>query len=143
MTRNLLLSGLREQEIIYIEEKPICESGYGCDCGNLHLLDCQNGMTVISIGWTRGNKKALATIIPKKYWEKLRSLTKFDYYDISAAHRIMKRDVGIPYVAMRKIHYNIFRLKDIFNVDEAEVLDGRFKSVSARHYILHDPEEQI
>ena len=136
-----LLSGLREQEIIYIKGKPICENGYGCDCGNLHLLDCQNGMTVISIGWTRGNKKALATIIPKKHWEKLRSLTKFDYYDISAAHRIMKRDVGIPYVAMRKIHYNVIRFKDVFNVDEAEVLAGRFNSVSARHYILHDPEK--
>jgi hypothetical protein len=29
-------------------------------------------MTIIAIGWTRGNKKALATIMPSKYWEKLR-----------------------------------------------------------------------
>jgi intergrase/recombinase len=105
------------------------------------LVNCQNGTTVISIGWTRGNKKALATILPNKYWHKLRTLKKFDYYDISAAHKIMKRDVGIPYVAMRKIHYNVIRFKEIFNVDEAEVLAGRFKSVSARHYILHDPEK--
>lgn len=42
---------------------------------------------------------------------------------------------------MRKIHYNVIRFKEIFNVDEAEVLAGRFKSVSARHYILHDPEK--
>ncbi len=98
-------------------------------------------MTVISIGRTRGNKKALVTIIPSKYWYKLRSLTKFDYYDISTAHRIMKRDVGIPYVAMRKIHYNVIRFKNVFNVDEVEVLAGRFKSVSARHYILHDSEK--
>lgn len=136
-----LFSGLREQEIIYIKEKQICESGYGCDCELLHLVNCQNGTTVISIGWTRGNKKALATILPNKYWHKLRTLKKFDYYDISAAHKIMKRDVGIPYVAMRKIHYNVIRFKEIFNVDEAEVLAGRFKSVSARHYILHDPEK--
>ena len=87
---------MREQEIIYIKEKQICESGYGCDCELLHLVNCQNGTTVISIGWTRGNKKALATILPNKYWQKLRTLKKFDYYDISAAHKIMKRDVGIP-----------------------------------------------
>ena len=71
----------------------------------------------------------------------MRSLKKFDYYDISAAHRIMKRDVGIPYIAMRKIHFNVMRFKDMLNIDEAEVLAGRFKSVSARYYILHDPEK--
>ena len=98
-------------------------------------------MIVISIGWTRGNKKALATILPIKYWNKLRSLKKFDYYDISAAHRIMKRDVGNPYIAMRKIHFNVMRFKEMLNIDEAEVLAGRFKSVSARYYILHDPEK--
>jgi hypothetical protein len=26
-------------------------------------------MTIIAIGWTIGNKKALATILPTKYWE--------------------------------------------------------------------------
>ena len=25
-------------------------------------------MTVIAIGWSRGNKKAIATILPTKYW---------------------------------------------------------------------------
>ena len=36
-------------------------------------------LTIIAIGWTRGNKKALATIIPTQYWEKFRALQKFDY----------------------------------------------------------------
>jgi hypothetical protein len=40
-------------------------------------------MTIIAIGWTRGNKKALATILPTNYWEKLRTLPKFDYIDIA------------------------------------------------------------
>ncbi len=61
-----LFSGLREQEIIYIKEKEICEYGYGYDCEKLHLVNCHNDMTVISIGWTIGNKKALATILPSK-----------------------------------------------------------------------------
>jgi intergrase/recombinase len=136
-----LLSGLREQELIYIKEREVCNNGYGCDCEKLHLVNCKNGMTIIAIGWTRGNKKALATILPTKYWEKLRALSKFDYADIVATHKIMKRDVGIAYIAMRKIHYNVMRFRDTVSLDEAEVLAGRFKSVSTRYYVLHDPEK--
>ena len=33
------------------------------------------------------------------------------------------------------------RFRDTLGVDEAEVLAGRFKSISARHYVLHDPEK--
>ena len=33
-----LLSGLREQELIYIKEKLVCNDGYGCDCEKLHLV---------------------------------------------------------------------------------------------------------
>jgi hypothetical protein len=40
------------------------------------------------IGWTRGNKKTLATIAPTHYWEKFRVLQKFDYTDIAATHII-------------------------------------------------------
>ncbi|MBV9176737.1 MAG: hypothetical protein JO297_06840 [Nitrososphaeraceae archaeon] len=40
----------------------------------------------------------------------------------------MKRDVGIAYIAMRKIHYNVMRFRDTVSLDEAEVLAGRFKS---------------
>jgi hypothetical protein len=51
--------------------------------------------TIIAIGWTRGNKKGLATILG------LRELPKFDYYDIATAHRITKRDVGIAYATKK------------------------------------------
>ena len=132
-----LLTGLKEQELLYIKEKPICQYGYGCDCENLHVVDCNNSMTIIAIGWTRGNKKALATILPTRYWIRFRSLPKF----ACVAHKIMKRDVGIPFIALRKIHYNVMRFKETLAVDEAEVLAGRFKSVSGRHYVLHDPEK--
>jgi intergrase/recombinase len=137
----ITLQGLREQELVYIKEKAICNDGYGCDCEELHVVNCKNGTTIIAIGWTRGNKKALATILPKGYWKKLRTLPKFDYTDIAATHKIMKRDVGIAYLAMRKIHYNVMRFRDTLSVDEAEVLAGRFKSVSGRYYVLHDPEK--
>jgi hypothetical protein len=41
---------------------------------------------------------------------------------------------------MRKIHYNIMRFRETLSVDEAEVLAGRFSSVSKRHYVLNDPD---
>jgi hypothetical protein len=136
-----LVTGLREQELLYIKEKSVCADGYGCDCEELHLVNCKNGMTIIAIGWTRGNKKALATILPTRYWNKLRALSNFDYHDIAATHKIMKRDVGIGYTIMRKIHYNVMRFRETMAVDEAEVLAGRYKSVSGRYYVLHDPEK--
>jgi hypothetical protein len=136
-----LFCGLREQEIFYIKEKPICAQAYGCDCENLHVVNCQsNMMTVIAIGWTRGNKKAIATVMPTKYWEKLLNIPKFDRSDIQAAHKILKREAGIAFIVMRKIHYNVMRFRNSLELDEAEVLAGRFSSVSARHYILNDPE---
>lgn len=52
-------------------------------------------MTIIAIGWTRGNKKALATLLLTRYWDKLRALRKFDYYDKGAAHKSWVSD--IPY----------------------------------------------
>ena len=125
----------------YIKEKEICINGYGCDCDSLHKVECRNGLTIIAIGWTRGNKKALATIIPTGYWKKFRELQKFDYIDIASTHKIMKRDLDIAYIAMRKIHYNLMRFRDTLSVDEAEVLAGRFSSVSGRDYVLHDPEK--
>ena len=86
-----LFCGLREQEIFYIKEKPICYQAYGCNCEKLHVVNCQNNnMTVIAIGWSRGNKKAIATVLPTNYWENLRDLPRFDRYDIQAAHRILK-----------------------------------------------------
>ena len=73
-----LVTGLREQELLYIKEKQVCTDGYGCDCEELHLVNCKNGMTIIAIGWTRGNKKVLATILPTQYWNKLRALSNFE-----------------------------------------------------------------
>jgi hypothetical protein len=54
----------------------------------------------------------------------------------------MKRDVGIAYLTIRKILYNVMRFKETLSVDEAEVLAGTFSSVSGRHYVLHDPEKR-
>ena len=137
-----LFCGLREQEIFYIKEKSICYQAYGCDGDKLHVVNCKdNNTTVIAIGWSRGNKKAIASVLPTNYWEKLRNMTRFDRYDIQVAHRILKREANIAFIVMRKIHYNVMRFRNALELDEAEVLAGRFSSVSARHYVLNDPEK--
>ena len=53
----------------------------------------------------------------------------------------MKREIRMAYIEMRQLHYNVMRFKETLSVDEAEVLAGRFSSVSGRHYVLHDPEK--
>ena len=53
------------------------------------------------------------------------ALPKSDYYDIAAAHRIVKRDVGIAYATMRKIHYNVMRFGDALALDEAVVIKSK------------------
>ena len=53
--------------------------------------------------------KSLYSITPKG--KKDRNMPKFDYTDIAATHKIMKRDVGIAYIAMRKIQHNVMRFK--------------------------------
>jgi hypothetical protein len=79
ITRFGLLSTLREQEIIYIKEKEICNNNYGRNCDSLYKVDCRNqGLTIIAISLTRGNKKAVATIIPTKYWEKFIKLVEVE-----------------------------------------------------------------
>jgi hypothetical protein len=44
----------------------------------------------------------------------------------------LKKELGVPYIVLRKICYIVIRFKNAFELDEAEVFAGRFKSVSAR-----------
>ena len=47
----------------------------------------------------------------------------------------------IPKLLSLVIASDIERPKETSPLDEAEVLAGRFKSVSAKYYVLHDPEK--
>jgi hypothetical protein len=49
---------------------------------------------------------AFVTILPTIMWNQFR---KFDRHDIMAAHSITKRDAGVLYRELRKIHYNVMR----------------------------------
>jgi hypothetical protein len=51
-------------------------------------------------------------------------------------HKLSKRIENLKFVELRKIRYNVmFRLMDM---NEAHILAGRAKSVSARHYALYE-----
>jgi hypothetical protein len=63
----LAFLGLQEDEIIYIRVNPTCDQSFGCQYKKLHVGNCGNGLSIITINWIRGNKKALATIIPMSH----------------------------------------------------------------------------
>ena len=39
---------------------------------------------------------------------------------------------------MRKIHYNVMRTQDIMTFEQADVLAGRAKTISAQHYTAYE-----
>jgi hypothetical protein len=41
-------------------------------------------------------------------------------------------------MAMRKIHYNVMRLNAMMTFEQADVLAGRAKSISAQFYVAYD-----
>jgi hypothetical protein len=57
------------------------------------------------------------------------SLPKFDRADLEVAHKLSNRIVNIKFVELRKIHYNV--MSRVMDTNEADILAGRAKSVSA------------
>jgi len=49
--------------------------------------------------------------------------------------RPISREVGIKFTDLRKLHYNVVRYT--MDPNEADVLAGRAKTVSAQHYALY------
>lgn len=62
------------------------------DCTKL-IVKGKNGLTIISIGQTRGNKKALVTII--QVLGKVQAISKSDYNDIAPTYKIMKKTLAL------------------------------------------------
>ena len=69
-----LLSGLREDEMIYSHSKEICPDNAGHKCDRLHVINKSNGMTVVTLNWFRGNKQCYFFIIPTNIWDHFRRL---------------------------------------------------------------------
>jgi intergrase/recombinase len=131
-----LFTGLREDEIVYMHNKETCNSLGGCSCSKLHAITKSNGLTVVVINWFRGHKKCYFTILPSIIWEQFRAVTNFNHIDIDIAHKLTKKTANIMFVELRKIHYNVMRR--VMDVNEADILAGRAKSVSAKHYAMYE-----
>ena len=131
-----LFSGLREEEIIYCHSKEICPDNAGHKCDKLHVINKLNGMTVVSLNWFRGNKQSYFFIIPTNIWNQFRKLPRFTRREeISSAHNITKREAGVKFMDLRKLHYNVVR--STMDPNEADILAGRAKTVAAQHYALY------
>ena len=131
-----LFSGLREEEIIYSHGREICPDNAGHKCDKLHVINKPNGMSIITLNWFRGNKQCYFFIMPTNIWNQFRSLSRFTRKEeINSAHNIVKREVGIKFMDLRKLHYNVVR--NTMDPNEADVLAGRAKTVSAQHYALY------
>src|SRR5215213_1620043 len=131
-----LFTGLREDEIIYIHNKELCSNLGACSCNKLHAVTKPNELTVIVINWFRGHKKCYFTILPTVMWEQFRNTPNFTHVDIDIAHKLTKKNANLMFVELRKLHYNIMRRS--MDINEADILAGRAKSVSAKHYAMYE-----
>src|SRR5215469_15858768 len=84
----------------------------------------------------RGHKKCYFTILPTLIFEQFRQVPKFGKADLEVAHKLSKRIANIKFVELRKIHYNV--MSRVMDMNEADILAGRAKSVSARHYAIYE-----
>jgi intergrase/recombinase len=133
-----LFSGLREDEMVYTYNKILCENLSGCACEKLHVLEKQNGTSIVLIQWHRGHKKCYFTIVPTTIFKAFKELSSFAYNPhIRSAHSYIKtKDQILNFMWLRKAHYNVMcRTMKPF---EANVLAGRAKTVDAKHYAMYE-----
>jgi intergrase/recombinase len=133
-----LFSGLREDEMVYVYNKPTCTDLSGCNCDNLHVLQKPNSISIVLIQWHRGHKKCYFTIVPTSIFQEFKSLPSFSYnLHIKSAHSYIKtKDAILNFMWLRKAHYNVMcRTMKPF---EANILAGRAKTVDAKHYAMYE-----
>ena len=131
-------SGLRGEEITYAYETSICDSLAGCDCEKLHITQ-KKDISIIVLNRIVGQKHSYFTMVPTPLWDMFRSLRRVKKEERNIAHMLIKSHSGgkATLMDLRKFHYNILCRSDMGEVG-AEVLAGRSKSVSAKHYLIHE-----
>ena len=60
----------------------------------------------------------------------------FTDVDIDVSHKLTKKIANVMFVELRKLHYNVMRRA--MDMNEADILAGRAKSVSAKHYAMYE-----
>ncbi len=132
-------SGLRGEEITFAFETAICDSLAGCNCDKLHIIHKKNGISIIVLNRIVGQKHSYFTIVPTTLWNKFRSLNRVTKEERNIAHMMIKSHTQgkATLMDLRKFHYNILCRSEMGEVG-AEVLAGRAKSISAKHYLMHE-----
>jgi len=131
-------SGLRGEEITYAHETPICDSLTGCNCNNLHITQ-KKKVSIIVLNRIVGPKHSYFTIVPTKLWHMFRSLSMVTREERNIAHMMIKSHTAgkATLMDLRKFHYNLLCRSEMGETG-AEVLAGRAKSISAKHYLIHE-----
>jgi len=139
LLRFALFTGLRGEEMAYVHTKPICCKLASCNCGNLHVATKTNGVSVVVVNRIVGQKHCYFTIVPTKLWQDFRALSKVDYDFRKFVHLQIKQATNdeVALMDLRKFNYNINVRSEMKELG-AEVLAGRAKTVSARHYLLNE-----
>ncbi len=136
--RFAFFSGLRGEEMTYAHETPICDILSGCDCDKLHLV-AKGNYVILVLNRIVGQKHAYFTILPLKVWNDYKALVKVGKEERNVTHLMIKNhtDNKVLLKDLRKFHYNILCRSEMGDRG-AEVLAGRAKSISAKHYLIHE-----
>lgn len=136
-------SGLRGEEITHVHETPICDKLSGCDCENLHVLE-KGKFVVVVLNRIMGQKRSYFTILPANIWFEFRKLSKVTKLERQAVHTLLmsESDGKIMLMYLRKFHYNVLCRSEL-KEQGAEVLQGRAKSISAKHYLIHELDKMV
>lgn len=131
-------SGLRGEEITFAHETTICDSLAGCNCDKLHITHKQNGVSIIVLNRSVGQKHSYFTIVPTLLWNMFRSLSRVTKEERNIPHMMIKSHTQgkATLMDLRKFHYNLVCRSEMGEVG-AEVLAGRAKSISAKHYLIY------
>lgn len=139
LIRFTLFSGLRGEEMDYIHDKSVCGKLASCSCEKLHVVNKPFGFTIVVINRKAGQKHCYFTIVPTALWEEFRALPIVNYELRKIAHKMVKQgtDGESALMDLRKYHYNVNVRSEMKEIG-AEVLAGRAKTVSAKHYLLNE-----
>ncbi|WP_415309739.1 integrase [Candidatus Nitrosocosmicus sp. FF01] len=136
-------SGLRGEEITHAHETPICDKLSGCECENLHVIE-KDKFVIVVLNRIMGQKRSYFTILPANVWSKFRNLDKVSKLERKAVHTLLMShtDGKVMLMYLRKFHYNILCRSEL-KEQGAEVLQGRAKSISAKHYLIHELDKMV
>jgi intergrase/recombinase len=135
--KTALLTGLRGEELSYLHDNGLCQK-VGCVCSLLHRIDKSNGLSIVVLNRIVGQKHSYFTILPSKLFQQFRALAKVTYEERKVCHTLLKNatDGQVEFMTLRKYHYNVMLRSGMGEIG-AEVLQGRAKSVGARHYLMN------